>query len=41
VCSGDTIALDRRLLLEFSVPVDAAEIQVQVVGPAEGASAAP
>jgi len=41
VCSGDTIALDRRLLLEFSVPVDAAEIQVQVVGSAEGASPAP
>ena len=40
-CVGDTLALDRRLLLQFAVPVDAAQVEVQLLAePAPSASPA-
>ncbi len=39
-CVGDTLALDRRLLLQFAVPVDASQVTVAVLA-AEVPSASP
>ena len=37
-CEGDTLALDRRLLLQFVVPVDASVVDVQLLAPPAPAS---